>query len=367
MTSIEVPPNPLVGEPAFTVGGRPFFWEDVLLAGLVRGDWTLLERDLRHGLASVARARTDGALPGTEEVRAAAATFRYERNLISAQEANDWLARWKVRPEEWTDYLCRALLRARWPDAATIACPFPLADPELDIARHAEAVCSGALERNARELAERAACTVSGKLASVEAGGAPLLGDSTSREVANPFAASDALLAAAERLGISRARSRERLELLGCVERSYHALRHRLFTARAVCGEIHAHQLEWTRVACDSIAFETEAAAREALLCVRSDGQSLRELAMAAQLRSTRQLYFLDQLPPAVSDRLAGARAGDAFGPVMTDGAFVVLQVDRKIPPTDDDAEIIHRAECSLFSRVMQRELSTVVQWQNAL
>ena len=344
----------LLGQAVFTVGGQRYYWEDVVLAGLASGEWDLPERDLRYGLACLARARAEHVLPENEELRAAAAAFRYERDLISADEASGWLARWKVRPEDWMDYLRRALLRRRWcADVASIADRFPPSAAEIEAARHAEAVCSGTLPRLARKLAERAACTVGAEVASTE--------------LAAHDAAGDELLAAGERLGIPRHRTRERLEVLARVERSYHAVRRRVLSARAVCGEIRAHQLEWTRAACDSIEFESEAAAREALLCVRADGQSLRDVAVAAHRTPAMRRLYLDELPQGLGDRVAGARPGDAFGPLAIDGSFVVLQLRAKILPSESDPEIIGRAEESLFSRVAQRELLPGVQWQSAL
>jgi hypothetical protein len=353
----------LFGESVFAVGSRLYCWEDVVLTGLVRGDWAVLERDLRYGLACLARARAANVLPTKEELRAAAASFRYERNLISADEATAWLARWKVRPEDWIDYLRRVLLRTRWPaDADAIADCIPPSDAEIDVARHAEAVCSGTLSHLARELAERAACVVCVKPASGD--------DAAADDVASDdgaFDGGDGLLAVAEDLGIPRARSCERLVVLRNVERSYRAFRRHVLSARAIAGEIRAHQLEWTVVACDSIAFDSEPAAREALLCVRADGQSLRDVARAARRAYTARRLYPDQLPSPLGSRLAGAQDGELFGPLAVDGTFVVLQVRGKTSPTNDDPEIISRAESSLFRRVAQRELMTVVQWQSAL
>jgi len=344
----------LFGETVFTVGRQLYYWEDVVLAGLIRGEWALFERDLRYGLACLARARAENVLPSKQELQASAAAFRYERDLISAEEASGWLARWKVRPEDWMDYLRRAVLRSRWcANTEMIAERFPQAEAEVDAARHAEAVCSGTLARLARKLAERAACT-----------------DALSHDTAidhDAFADGDALIAAAEGLGIPRARSRQRLDVVRRVERSYLEFRRRVLTACAISREIRTHQLDLTRVACDSIAFESEGAALEALLCLRADRQSVRDVAMAAHRTSTAQRLYFDQLPSTIGDRLAGARQGEVFGPIVFDGKFVVLQVNGKILPAEDDPEIISRAESSLFSRVVQRDLMPVIQWQSAL
>ena len=41
----------LSGQRVFTVGQTSYVWEDVILAGLLWGDWTALEERVRGGLA----------------------------------------------------------------------------------------------------------------------------------------------------------------------------------------------------------------------------------------------------------------------------------------------------------------------------
>lgn len=79
--------NPQLGVLAdrslFTVAGRTYAWEDVLLAAELRGELGALERQTRQGLACLQRLAAEaGALPA-QALRAAATVFRYERSLLA--------------------------------------------------------------------------------------------------------------------------------------------------------------------------------------------------------------------------------------------------------------------------------------------
>jgi hypothetical protein len=110
--------------PVFSVGRRQFRWADVA----PRLDWEAL----RRAASSSRREISDAELVEAE------AQFRYERNLVAAEEMESWLERWELTVGEWRQYLRGDLSgdeRAAW----------------------VEAVCSGILEQAAEELAAMAA------------------------------------------------------------------------------------------------------------------------------------------------------------------------------------------------------------------
>jgi hypothetical protein len=80
--------------PVFSVGDSRYDWADVLVAAHLRGDWAGLETQIRQGLACQRALdnddETDEADP--QAVDAAATEFRYARDLVSAEEAEAWLA-----------------------------------------------------------------------------------------------------------------------------------------------------------------------------------------------------------------------------------------------------------------------------------
>lgn len=346
----------LTGEPVFVTGGRTYFWEDVILAGAIWGDWARLERELRLGIALLARVAAEDAAPTRHELDAAITSFRYERNLISAQETREWLSRWALRPDDWFGYLRRQLVRTRMPNGCGIceeSDDAPLWTPLRML--YVESVCSGTLERLARELAVHAACLALDALTDLD--------DSDADRM--PWLDVDAVLQNACRLGVSPARGRERLSLLAKAERSYCAFRARALSPAALAREIASHALEWTHVACESVTFDDQDVAREALLCLRADGRTLREVAATANRAATSERVYLDERSNVV-DHLLGARKGDVIGPVAAAGRFVVIEVLDRVPASSGDPEIIRRAESSIVNRLAASELTPAIQWQKA-
>ena len=113
-------PPEVLARPVFSAGAQDYRWADVVAAARAWGRWDDVTRPSRPSR-------------GEAEVEEAGETFRYERNLLAAEEMEAWLAHWGLTVADW-----RRWLRGEadgWP----------------------EAVCSGALAGLARDLAARAA------------------------------------------------------------------------------------------------------------------------------------------------------------------------------------------------------------------
>ena len=107
--------NILSDRPLFAVDGEVFHWGDVVLHAQASGRWEELLAEAREGLACESYFDTieeDGA---EEAIDDAAAEFRYDRELITADEMEAWLDTRGITPEQWMGYIRRAVLRQRWP------------------------------------------------------------------------------------------------------------------------------------------------------------------------------------------------------------------------------------------------------------
>jgi hypothetical protein len=88
----------MAGQRIFTVAGTSYAWEDLVLAGCLRGDWPALEETrARDGLACLARLdeldEDDEDALAEEDVETAATEFRYARDLVAASDLESWLDR----------------------------------------------------------------------------------------------------------------------------------------------------------------------------------------------------------------------------------------------------------------------------------
>jgi hypothetical protein len=114
------PPPEVLDRLVFTVGEHDYRWVDVVAAARAWGRWEAATTPSRAGVSD-------------DELEEAGQAFRYERNLLAAEEMEAWLDHWGLTVAEWKSWLKGEA--DGWP----------------------EAVCSGSLGRLAHDLASRAA------------------------------------------------------------------------------------------------------------------------------------------------------------------------------------------------------------------
>jgi hypothetical protein len=307
-------------ELVFSVGGRTYTWGDVVAAARHWSAWSGVERRSREGVLCAREADRHGDPLTQGELDAAAAAFRRERRLLSADELRAWLAQWDVPLPYWMEHLRRSLLRARWAGRLDeLAARHQIAHADVADFVHTEAVCSGALEDAARRLAERAA--VAAALAAAPDG---------------DFAVMDACW--------------ERF----CADAA---------SPQAIEREVHAQHMDWLRLDCRWLAHGQEDVVREAALCVREDGRDLATVAGDAGVRLESEMVFLGATEPALRGHLLGARPGDILGPVLLDDEFRLIEVVAKRAPSADDPEIRERAARAVVERAVQGEVANRVRW----
>lgn len=303
----------------FAVGETAYSWEDVRCHAVLTGDWAALERAVRAGLACVKHAAETGETVPREEISAAARTFRYARDLLAADDLKLWLARWQLDNEDWLAYLGRTVLRERWADQLdAIVERHPVDSYETEAAIWPEGACSGAFDSFGRKLAERAAV---GALLGIDADDV------------------EALETAFDRF-CSEAPDRRRLE-----------------------REIESNRLDWQRVTVDLLHVDDEDVAREAALCVTSDGMPLDDVARQTGAAVSRFSGPLDELDADLRAPVLGAAPGEVLGPIRLGEGFAVGVVHDRVQPSADDDETRRRAEASILRRTVVREVNDRVRW----
>jgi len=355
----------LFGRVVFSVGQEAYRWEDVLLAAMLWGDWARLERQAQEGLACLKLLEANDEECDPDEVDAAADEFRYARDLLTAEETEAWLRRWGLTVDAWMDYIRRSILRQqRAAELPAIVAAHPVSPDEIAQAIHAEGVCSGHFARFAQKLAGRAAVHERGREqgAPVAPDQEPDLPEADAAPLVLPPAAIARVLP-----GLSTEVCRRRLIALARLERAFERFAAQALTPKAIRDAIQAHHLDWIQLHCRSAVFPDEAAAREAALCVREDGQALGAVARAAQAAARLVRFYLEETQPPARDLFLSARPGELVGPVPSDGAFTLFQVVRKILPSPEDPGVRRRAEGHVLERAVEREVNARVRWQSPL
>lgn len=327
----------LLRQEVFRTESRVFLWEDVVLAAELRGDWKSVKERALESLALLALvdAGTEAAIP-EDEIDGAADEFRYERDLITAEELERWLARWRLDAGIWLDWINARLLRERTPDVVLPA--EQQRDPRrVEKAVLAEAVCSGELERLARQLAVRVA-----------------IGERERERERTQLSDEDP--ARAGTIG-------ERREVLAHLEQAYERFREEILTRDALVARVRAHVTDWTRIDRRVLRFRTRDAAREAAMAVREDGVDLGTLAEEIGESTEDGVAFLDESEPEARDLLLSAHPGELVGPVGVGDEFVLVSVRARTPPAPDDPEVMERAASSLLEARVAREVDDRITW----
>jgi hypothetical protein len=349
----------IFARPVFAVAGRRYEWSDVALASILWGDWAKLETEVREGIACAKRSEELGTSPPADMLDAAAAMFRYERDLVSAQAMYAWLEARALTVKAWLDYVRRLVLRRDSPDVVLdAAARYPATEAEVFELIPVDAFCSGHFDRIARKLAGRAAAfdRVTG-----DAGDVAAADNGEIRKMVESVSAG-----AAERAipDLSPELSRERLAALARLELGFQRFRSKMITGRAVADRVTLHALDWMRFNCRTLALPDEQAAREAALCLREDGVALCDVATMAHARLRDTRFYVHEVDAALREHFLGAQRGELLGPLPTGGEFVLFEIVDKVPPREDDPEIRHRAEEAVLRSALTYEIDQRVRWE---
>lgn len=330
----------LYGRAVFAVDGAPFNWEDVVLDACRDGRWARWEREVGSGVSALAAATAAG-LVSEDEVDEAAQEFRYDRDLITAQEMEGWLEARALTASEWMGFVRRKVARSIMPPPSGLAPP-PL--PPAEVLR-IELICSSQGAALAMALAERAAAAAAAPGESTW----PLPPLPTLREDVAPDGAA------------------ERWARLAVIAEGEGRFRRQALTPESLRREISHHHLDWIRIDCKVLGFEDAARAREAALCVREDGMMLDEVSADAHVPAFDSRFYLDELDPDLRAIFLAAKPVDLIGPTLFEGSHTLFRILDKVMPHEQDPEIRRRAEQSVVTRTLADEVQRRVRWLTAL
>ncbi len=345
----------------FSVGQQTYELGDVIVAAIVRGDWSALEARLRQGLAGV-RQVASGAAVAAADLEEAAREFRYSHDLLSVQDTEDWLERAGLTFEDWARFIERSACWGTNVQGMDQAVRESSIDPdEVRQNIYAEAVCSGDLDRFSLVLAGRAALHE----CALEEGDGSLY-DPGEADLAGALAACAAALGPSGLHGVPVDARPPRVAAMLRLESCFAKYPKRSVTAPAVRAQIDTHRVEWIRVDWQYLDLASEPIACEAALCVREDGASLAQVAATARVSLRQETVLLEDVDSAARAALLAARPGDLLGPLVVADRFRVAHLVAKGLPTEEDARVRQRAQEQLVADLVKRERTKRVRWHDA-
>jgi hypothetical protein len=326
-------PRPALGSAVlFHAGGRAYTVDDAISSGMFRGELdTAIEETLALSAAED-RAGEEGFEPDDDALQASSENFRYQHDLITAGETEGWLESRGMTIDDLSRHLYQQLCREALPAEADGK---SVPDDLSDLLR-VNLWMTDAMDELAAQLRRRIAAgiemsdreTLSTQAEKRRFLGRHRLDDRSLQGWLAVLNRDDAWLAEALR-----------------VETAFDRLITQAITDDARSRKLASMGLALSKMEIETLELDSEAAAREAVLCVRDDGESLSELARASGYHADRSEIWTDDLDDTIGQRLLGAADGEVIGPVESDDRFKVYQIVRKIEPRLADPAVSDRID----------------------
>jgi catechol 2,3-dioxygenase-like lactoylglutathione lyase family enzyme len=324
-------------------GKQDYTARDAIDAAIFRGE---LQAKWKEFLESVeAERRSDEMDVDLDEaaISSAADAFRYEYDLITAEETEEWLVNRCLTLDDFTGYFARHYwVNAINDEIVLDEVEYQAASSELRDLFLKELILSGELDRMTTVLMWRVAAHCAEK----EPGPDTItLAEEKffDRHEIEPAQLADWL----ERLG----RDSEWFNETLVKDAAYRTRRDALLVPQARQHQLAALRLSLTRFETEVIEFESRDAAKEALFCVREDGLSMEEVAAEGRYPYRRVSFLLEDIPIDNQQRFLCVSAGQVIKPIERGDGFELCRILNKIEPDPEDPRVRSRIDQRLLDR----------------
>jgi len=326
-----------------TCGSQEYAPRDAIEAALFRGELDLKWKEFLRCVEAERRADELDLELDDSAIADAAEAFRYEHDLITAEETEAFLANRELTLDDFTDYFTRQYCAdALNENIVPEQIEYISATPELRQVFLAELILCGELDRMTTALMFRLAARCAEK-------------DSDSNAITTEkrkFFDRNKIEPAQlpnwlERLG----RDLEWFNEMVAMEAAFHRRCGTLLVPQARQRELVALRLPMTRFETELIELESRDAAQEALFCVREDGMSMEEVAIEGRYPYRRVDFLFEDIPADLQQRFLSVSEGDVLEPAVHGDGFELCRIIKKIEPQADDSTVGLRIEQRLLDR----------------
>ena len=354
----EVGTDAIEGRVVFVSGDHSFSVRDLIDAAHFRGEVESVWRDLLRFVAAENQANENDLEIDDSAIDAAAEQFRYQHDLITAEETERWLAERGLDLGDFSAYFVRHYWAETANETAGDAIDYLSASAELRALLTIELILFGELERMAGRSSWRIAARQAEGGDRVDPG---LLAEEETRFL--------------QRTGLEKEQVKEWLGQLGrdeewlqeqiAMEAVYLRDSNALLSRDARAREISALRLPLTLFEVETIEFDSLDAAREALLCVRQDGMTMEEVAAEGRYPYRHTEILLEDVPEDLQQKFLSATPGAILEPITRGEAVHLCRILGKAEPDVDDPLVKTRAEDRILDRYFCELTAKYVQWKN--
>lgn len=342
----------------FACGDVSYNDKDVIDAALVRGDLAAPWQELLRSIECENQAGDTEIPEGMLDD--AAEEFRYEHDLITAEETEHWLESRRLTLDDFGSYFARRYWGKNWENPVE---PHPIAyvsaREDLRELMRADLVLSGTFDRMSVQLSWRIAAAA----AFAKKG-----------EELDPALLSEEEKAFFTRTGIDEGQLADWLSGIGRDRAWFNEMlrmevislrtREELLTAKMRQAELSALRLPLTRFEVEMIEVESKDAAREAALCVSQDGLSMEEVAQEGRYPYRQIELLLQEIDTELQQKFLSITPGNLLEPLERGDGFHLARIVRKIEPDANDPALHAKIDESILQRHFSRLVSDHIQWQ---
>ncbi len=341
----------------FVCEGRSFTGRDIVAAAMFRGKLEPEWKYLLRLLAAERRAEEENLEFDEDAIDSAAEQFRYQHDLITAEETEQWLAGRGLTLGDFSAYFARHFWVEKWEALEGEALNYFGAPNELRKILLDELLLSGELDR----MAERFSRRISSQQAAGENGAAP---ESIEEERAafceRHGLSPEEIPAWLEKLGRDQQWLEETLAMEAIYSRSFSSL----LLPQARQRQLAALRLPLTRFDVETIEFDSLDAAREALLCARDDGMSMEEVATEGRYPYRHPEVLLEDVPEDLQQKFLSVHPGEILEPIARGDGFHLCRIIGKAEPDLKDPVVQERADQCILDRHFSDLTTRFIQWR---
>ena len=331
--------------------GREYKARDAIDAALIRGGLESIWKEFLCKINAEAQAKELDLELDEDAIDEMAELFRYEHDLITAEETECWLEQRGLSLEDFSDYFARHYWRTAVENISPEDVDLVSAPAELRDLFTVELIFAGELDLLTKQLMWRLAAFAANETRDID-----------EKEIAaeqerflDRFKLKPSKLGAwLDRIGRDEEWLREALAM----EIVYRAVRKTVLNPQARNKQLAMLRMPLTRFEAEVIEVESLDAAREALLCIKQDGMSMEEVSAEARYPYRDITFRHEDVPADLQQKFWSVSAGDVLDPLRRGDGFELYRITQKTEPDLTDAIVQERIDQRLlehhFSHLMR-------------
>lgn len=337
----------------FSRGQENFSARDVMDWALVNGDLDALWNDFLRAAGRDGRANEQELEPDGGAVDEAAVAFRYQHDLITAEETERWLEDRGLTLGEFGEYFARKYWLQNYEGEIDVAgrSYSTAAEEEKDLFL-IDLILSDELDRLAEQMSFRLAAQAEEKMS-----------------VADVSSAHERLM---DREGIrdlsewlsQLGRDEKWLDELLAAEEAFERCSASVVDEKAIERELVSMRLNLTRFDLETIEVDSRDAAAEVMACVRSDAMEMNEIAEESRYPFHQAEVLLEDLPAEQQQSFLSVKAGALLEPIPREDGFEVWRVKSRTDPSLSDETVRERLQEQISRRHFSALVSKHIDWK---